>query len=85
MNNQIQVHATVSQAAGTVLDHMMNDPLIQQQLRDWIQHMYPNLNQAEACSEIMENTVQENLYYAASVEFHSRVLAVASIGLLHEP
>lgn len=84
MNNTKTVPVTVADAAGKVLDYIMDDPTIQQHMHTWIQSMYPDLNQSEAVHESNENTTEEALYYAATTEFHSRVLNYAALGLLND-
>lgn len=84
MKNITTVSTTVSNAAGTVLDFIMNDESIQEQMRTWIEATYPNLNQSEAVQEANEGTIEESMYYAATVEYHNRVLSYAALHLLND-
>lgn len=84
MNNERKVTEQVAHSAGLVLDHIMNTPEIQDHMRTWIEKVYPMLDQEEAVHEVNEGTLMEAMYYAATVEFHSRVLAYAIQGLIND-
>ena len=86
-----KLNITVDKAAGTLLDFLMNDDTIATIMEQFIKKMYPDEYERMAnCPEGMsedewEGTPEYKLYYAATVEFHSKVLGKAIMGLCNDP
>lgn len=79
---------TINQCAGTVLDHLMNDPNIQHVMSEYITKQYPGFNFAQPdhlTEDEWEASPEYALYYSATTEFHTKVLAQAMLNLSSDP
>lgn len=80
------IDPAIQQAAGTLIDHLMNDETIASQMSTYVGDKMTKLG-LDPDEVATEDTPSYNLYYALTAEFHSRVLSVVQLGLApdHEP
>lgn len=78
----VPAHDRLYDAAGSLVDHLMNDPDQQQKMNDWINQEWderwgPIERLPTETEEEHENSARYTLYYAMTVEWHASVLGRA--------
>jgi hypothetical protein len=86
MAERIIISNSVAQAAGSLLDYLMNDPVQTESMAHWVRARMIHLGHDPmvASDEANEGAPAYNLYFTLTAEYHARVLAAAMLGLTND-